>query len=334
MFDVLHTPDMKHNLFSVRAAATKGIDFSICKNDKECVFTCDNKIVAVGMEIEKLYRVDLRVVTQNVVCTATKIDTLQLWHERLGHQNKRHVKTFLKDKGIDVNVDSEFCDGCAYGKHHRLPFGKRTERAVEPRELIHCDVCGKMNVESLGKNNYYVIFKDDYSEYRTVYFLRNKSNVRDKIEIFCNEVKTRFGKNIKELRTDRGSEYVDKNVRDYLGKLGTRHSVTIPYTPEQNGSAERENRTIVEAARSMLFSKPDLPQFLWAEAINCAVYVLNRTGPSKVENKTLYELWFEKKVSVNHFKVFGTKCFIHIPKEKRRKLDKKAFKGYFFCRTY
>lgn len=239
------------------------------------------------------------------------------------------MKSFLKDKGIDVTVGSEFCDGCAYGKQHRSPFRKRIDRAVEPRELIHSDVCGQMNVESLGKSKYYVVFKDDYSGYRVVYFLRNKSEVKEKIEIFCNEVKTRFGVNIKELRTDGGREYVDKNVRDFLGKSGTRHTVTVPYTPEQNGLAERENRIIVEAARSMLYSKPNLPQFLWAEAINCAVHVLNRTGPTKIENKTPYELWFNKKASIDHLKVFGTECFVHIPKEKRRKLDKKAHRGYF-----
>lgn len=329
MYDVLHTPGMKHNLSSVRAAASKGIDFSVAKNGKECLFIRDDKTIAVGVEIGKMYKIDLRVLAPNVVCTANKIDTLQLWHERLCHQNKRHVQAFLKDKNIDVTVDSEFCDGCAYGKHYRLPFRNKVNRASEPRELIHSDVCGKMNVESIGKSNYYVVFKDDYSGYRKIYFLRNKSEVKNKIEIFCNEVKTRFGESIKELCTDGGGEYIDRNLRDYLEKSGIRHTVTIPYTPEQNGSAERENRIIVEAARSMLFSKPNLPQFLWAEAINCAAYVLNRTGPSKVDYKTPYELWFGKKASVINLKVFGTECFVHIPKEKRRKLDKKVYKGYF-----
>lgn len=135
------------------------------------------------------------------------------------------------------------------------------------------------------------------------------------------------------MRTDGGGKYIDKIVRDYLNKLGIRHTTTIPYTPEQNGSAKRENRILVEAARSMLFPKPDLPQFLWAEAINCAAYVLNRTGTSKSENKTPYEVWFGKKASVDHLKVFGTECFVHIPKEKRQKLDKKAYKGYLIGYT-
>lgn len=76
----------------------------------------------------------------------------------------------------------------------------------------------------------------------------------------------------------------------------------------------------------MLFSKLDLLQYLWAEAINCAVHVLNRTGSSKIDNKTPYELWFEKKANVDYLKIFGTDCFVHIPQEKRQKLDKKAKK--------
>lgn len=76
--DVLHAPDMKHNLFSVRASAKKGVDFSLRNNGKECIFTSKNKVVAVGVEIGKLYRIDLRVLTSSTACTARKIDTLQL----------------------------------------------------------------------------------------------------------------------------------------------------------------------------------------------------------------------------------------------------------------
>lgn len=171
LYDVLHVPGMKHNLFSVQKAAKKGVDFSLRNNGKKCIFTYKNEIVTVGIEIGKLYKIDLRVTASSVACVANKVDTLQLWHERFGHQNKRHVKAFLKDRGLDIIVDTDFCDGCANGKHHRLPFGERIERTAAPRELIHSDVCGAMNIESLGKNKYYVLFKDDYSGYRSIYFL-------------------------------------------------------------------------------------------------------------------------------------------------------------------
>ncbi|GBN37520.1 Retrovirus-related Pol polyprotein from transposon TNT 1-94 [Araneus ventricosus] len=100
----------------------------------------------------------------------------------------------------------------------------------------------------------------------------------------------------------------------------------MPYTPEQNGVIERENKILVEAARSMLHAK-DLPDKLWAEAVNMAAYVLNRTEPTPEAGKSPYEIWFKRKPSVDHLKIFGSECFTHIPKQKRRKFDKNAIKG-------
>lgn len=289
MYDVLYAPELKQNLFSVKVVAKKGINFMLTDNGKRCVFLQNGKTVAVGIESDKLYKIDIRVLLLTKTYIVNKIESLQLWHERLVHQNKRHVKAFLENKGINVTFNNELCGGCAYGKHHRLSFKERTERACKPLELIHSDVC-TMNVESISKQKHYVVFKDDFSGYRVIYLLKNKSEVKDKIELFINEVKTRFNGNIKELPTDGGREYIDKEVRDFLGKQRIKHTVTVPYTPEQNGTAERENRIIVEATRSMLHSKPSLPQSLWAETMNSAVYVLNRTGPSRIENKTPYDL--------------------------------------------
>ena len=102
----------------------------------------------------------------------------------------------------------------------------------------------------------------------------------------------------------------------------------MPRTPEQNGAVERENRTLVETARAMMFGKrKSLPHNLWAELINTAVYVLNRTGPTSVDNKTPYELWYEKKPGVKHLRVIGSDCYVHIDKRFRKKFDKKAIKG-------
>ena len=97
----------------------------------------------------------------------------------------------------------------------------------------------------------------------------------------------------------------------------------MPCVLEQNGSSERENRIIVESARSMIHAK-DLPTKLWAEAINSAAYVINCTGPTRVADMTLYELWLGKTAAVDHIKVFGTECFTHIPKQKHCKWNKKA----------
>lgn len=105
--------------------------------------------------------------------------------------------------------------------------------------------------------------------------------------------------------------------------------MAMPYTPEQNGAAERENRTLVESGRSMLHAK-DLPLKLWAEAVNTAAYILNRTGPTSVNEKTPFELWFGKESTpIEHFKIFGIECYVHVPKQKRQKWDEKGQKGIF-----
>lgn len=328
MYNVLYIPCLDQSLFSVKFVAKKGVDFKISDSGRRCVFIRGGTVVATGSDSGSLYRMNMRVVIPRECNVVNKIDSLQLWHERLCHQNKKHVKVFLKNLGIDALDSEDVCDGCMYGKHHRMNFHGRVERATSVRDVISTDVCGPMQQESLGRKRYYVIFKDEFSGFRQIYFIREKSEVIEKLKIFCTGIENHFGRNIKELHSDGGKEYVNRMVDDFLSNRGINHTVNVPYTPQQNGVAERDNRTIVEAARSMLFSKSDLPLSLWAEAMNTAVYVINRTGPTKQSGKTPYELWHGKVANVDNLRIFGTECFVHVPNEKRKKLDKKAVKGY------
>ena len=334
MYDVLYAPNLQQSLFAVKVVARKGIDFSITNNGKRCIFTRNNNVIATGSDSGNLYKVNLRVVMPkncnsiNAEQNEKPIESLQLWHERLCHQNYRHVKSFISNLGITIKNDIDICDGCAYGKQHRRSFHEKIERATRVREIIHTDVCGPMDQESLGRKRYFLIFKDDFSGFRQIYFIREKSEVVGKLKLFCNQIETQFTENIKEIHSDGGREFKNKYVGEFLSSKGIKHTINVPYTPEQNGIAERENRIIVEAARSMIYSRSDLPLFLWAEAMNTAVNVINRTGPTKQPNKTPYELWYGKLPTVKDLKIFGTECFVHIPAEKRRKLDKKALKGY------
>lgn len=280
---VWFVPKSGQNLFSSGAA----LNYELSEHATKDVREFKNKIgetVAVGIrQSNSIYKLLLKVISPptTVCASAVKEDNIQLWHERLGHQNKRHVQKFLKTQGIEAKLDKEFCDACAYGKMHRLSFGKRQNRPTKVGELIHADVCGPMPEKSLGGSKYYVVFKDDFSKYRRVYFLKQKSEVKDKLSQFISEVKTR-GHCIKELLTDGGGEFNNSDVHKVVCELGLNHRNSMPYTPEQNGAAERENRTLVEAARTMLHAK-ELPERLWAEATNAAAYVINRTGPSSVD---------------------------------------------------
>jgi transposase InsO family protein len=323
--NVLYVPELCYNLFSQGAATDKGLTY-FAEKDK-CVFSLAEETVLVGVRTDGLYRLLLRVRAPASAMVAKEEDTLQLWHERLAHQNKRHVQKFLEKEGIKVTGGSDvFCDGCMYGKQHRQRFGERVDKALLSGELIHTDVCGPMQETSLGGAKYFCVFKDDHSHFRRVYFLHEKSEVKEKVKEFLAFAKTSTGNSVKAVVTDGGKEYDNTEVKKILAEAGIDHHKTAPYTPEQNGVAERENRFIVESARSMLYAAK-VPIKLWAEAVNAAAYVLNRTGPSPVDNKTPYEVWYGKAVKFDHLRVFGTECFVHVPDQKRRKWDPKGQKG-------
>lgn len=326
--DVLFLPNIVHNLFSVKAAGRKGVDFYVRNNATECFFKRGEDVLIDGSEYGNLFRLNIEVLMPGKCCLMKVSESLRTWHERLCHQGVKHVESFLKSRDIAFLSEDFICEGCIYGKMHRLPFRVRKVRATRVREIIYSDVCGPMEVESISRKLYFVVFKDDFSGYRMIHFMRRKSEVFDKLVIVCEEIENRFSERIKELHSDGGGEYDNDRVISYLGSKGIKFSMNPPYTPEHNGVAERDNRIIVEAARSMLYSNPVLPKFLWAEAMNTAVYVINRTGPTKQGVKTPYELWHGAAPDIGNLKVFGTECFVHIPKEKRRKLSKKSERGY------
>ena len=288
--DVWYTPDVVKNLFSVPTAADKGMEYWL--DHSSCQITKNGETVVVGERHCGLYRLAMKVIRPKSpaeVHVASGVDSLQVWHERLGHQNKRYVEKYLKKHGIAYTKDNQMCEACILGKQHRQSFGTRVTNIVKPGELIHADVCGPMQEYSFRVCKYFVVFKDEFSKFREVYFIKNKSEVAEKLKHFLAKAKT-VGHTVKELLTDGGGEFDNKEVKRITAEVGLNHRMSMPHTPEQNGSAERENRILIEAARSMLQSKK-LPNKLWAEAVNTAAYVLNRTGPTKIADKTPYELW-------------------------------------------
>ena len=262
--DVWYVPDVVKNLFSVTTATDKGF---VYRQDKQrCELVKDGKPLLTGERYHSLYKLHIRPVlpeTPAEVLITHKVDTLQVWHERLGHQCMRYVENFLKTHDIKYVKDgNQLCESCVMGKHHRLSLGRRLNASEKPGDLVYADVCGPMEVNSFSGFRYYVIFKDDFSKYRCVYFLKQKSEVHEKLKQFLAETKI-AGHVVKELLTDGGGKFNNKCVSQIVNDCGIYHRMTMPYTPEQNG-AERENRTVMEAARSMLHSSK-LPNKLLAE---------------------------------------------------------------------
>lgn len=256
---VLFVPELKTNLFSVNCVSDKG--YVMLTDDNSCKFYKNNKVCAIAKRVGRSYYLEMRY-KNKVANVAKKVNTtLQEWHERLAHQNFEYVRKVLLKNKIDVNETSVTkCESCLKGKIHRLPFKNSETVTTKTCELIHADTCGPMEVTSVGGSRYFVILKDDFSNYRSVYLVKNKSDIKNIIKDFINKAENVTGNKIKVFRSDNGLEFINKEVKEIFTKCGIIHQTSVPYTPEQNGKAERDNRTLVEAARTMLNACNNLPK--------------------------------------------------------------------------
>ena len=243
-------------------------------------------------------------------------------------QNLQKLATDQLVNGLDYDVTKDIkpCEPCMDGKHHRSSFPKSGgRRATKLLEIVHSDVCGTLEAKSLSGAEYFVTFIDDKSRYVWIYILKNKSEVFKKFLVWKSMVEKSSGEKVKTLRSDNGGAYTSK---DYLKRNGIRYERTVPKTPEQNGVAERMNRTLVETVRAML-SDSKLPKEFWGEALSTASYVRNRSPTTAVKAMTPYEAWKGYKPNVNHLRIFVCSAYAHIPKDERYKMDPKAKKSIF-----
>ncbi|KAJ9684867.1 hypothetical protein PVL29_017044 [Vitis rotundifolia] len=257
---------------------------------------------------------------RDTIAVADASTDTSLWHRRLGHMSEKGMKMPLsKGKLPELkSIDFDMCESCILGKQKNVSFLKtgRTPKAKK-LELVHIDLWGPSPVASLGGSRYYITFINDSSRKVWVYFLKNKS--------------TETGLKVKCLRSDNEGEYIGGVFNEYCVAQGIRMENTIPGTPQQNGVAERMNRTLNERARSMRLHAR-LPKTFWADAVSTAAYLINR-GPSvPMEFKLPEEVWSGKEVKFSHLKVFGCVSYVHIDSDARSKLDAKSkicfFIGY------
>ncbi|KAL0882308.1 hypothetical protein ABMA27_000825 [Loxostege sticticalis] len=204
----------------------------------------------------------------------------------------------------------------------------KTIKVADGKTLpVECSGQISLNVYN-AKNENFLTFLDDYSKKIFVYTLSYKTEVLEKFKEFKSQVENTLDCRIKVLRTDYGLEYVNRPFTNYMKGAGIIHQTTTPYSPEQNGAAERMNRTLVERAKCMLLNA-NLPKHYWAEAIHTAAYTINRSPTRSLSFKTPEEMWSGQKPNVSHMRTFGCDAMVHLPKEKRKKWDSKAQKMIF-----
>ncbi|MCO5581806.1 hypothetical protein L7F22_035695 [Adiantum nelumboides] len=228
-----------------------------------------------------------------------------------------------------VRSPTGVCEPCQLGKQHRVAFPKQAStRASAPLALVHTDLCGPMSTSSLSGLCYMLVLVDDFSRYTWVSFLKLKSEAFGSIRDWKAMVEKEKDLKVKSIRSDRGGEFLSENFARWCKSEGIRRQLTTPYTPSQNGVVERKNRTIMEMARAML-AHASLPRSYWAEACNTAVYIQNRSPTHALQDMTPFQAYYGCKPTVSHFRVFGCSAFVHIPKEKRQKVDFKSRKLLF-----
>ncbi|KAI5353156.1 hypothetical protein L3X38_006049 [Prunus dulcis] len=283
---VLHVPKLKANLLSVH---------QLFKDDN-CFITFDvsgfyiqdkitKAILLQGKSNQGLYPIPLSSsqrsrgvssISSAPVAYLGQHVNVSIWHQRLGHPTNTVVQRMLQDSALSVSVDSSqaLCTACLHGKMHKLSFPKDHVKSNVPFQRIHSDVWGPSRQKSIDGFRYYVSFIDECTSYLWLYPLFNKSGVFEEFHKFYALVTNQFKATIQYFQSDGGGEFISRQFSSFLDSKRIIHQVSCPYTPQQNGLAERKNCHIIETALTLLVASA-LPDKFWFHSVAHAAYLIN-----------------------------------------------------------
>ncbi|GKA68271.1 retrovirus-related pol polyprotein from transposon TNT 1-94 [Tanacetum coccineum] len=328
---VYYVEGLGHNLFSVG---------QFCDSNLEVAFrqhTCfirnlEGVDLLTGSRGNNLYTLSLGdMMASSPICLLSKASKTKswLWHRRLSHLNFGAINHLARHGLVRGLPKLKFekdhlCSACAMGKSKKKPHKPKSEDTNQEKlYLLHMDLCGPMRVASVNGKKYILVIVDDYSRFTWVKFLRSKDEAPDFIIKFLKMIQLRLKVPVRRIRTDNGTEFVNQTLREYYEKVGISHETSVARSPQQNGVVERRNRTLIEAARTMLIYAKAL-LFLWAEAVATACYTQNRSIIRLRQGKTPYELLHDKLSNLSFFHVFGALCYPTNNSENLGKLQPKA----------
>ncbi|GJV93063.1 retrovirus-related pol polyprotein from transposon TNT 1-94 [Tanacetum coccineum] len=307
---VYYVEGLGHNLFSVG---------QFCDSNLEVAFrqhTCyirnlEGVDLLTGSRGDNLYTLSLGdMMASSPICLLSKASKTKswLWHRRLSHLNFGAINHLARHGLVRGLPKLKFekdhlCSACALGKSTKKPHKPKSEDTNQEKlYLLHMDLCGPMRVASVNGKKYILVIVDDYSRFTW--------------------------ETVRRIRTDNGTEFVNQTLREYYEKVGISHETSVARSPQQNGVVERQNRTLIEAARTMLiYAKA--PLFLWAEAVATACYTQNHSMIRLRHGKTPYELLHNKPPDLSYLHVFGALCYPTNDSENLGKLQPKADIGIF-----
>nr|GEV86871.1 hypothetical protein [Tanacetum cinerariifolium] len=317
---------------------------SVLFTDTEClVLTPDFKLPDESQVLlrvpreNNMYNVNLKniVPSGDLTCLFAKatIDESNLWHRRLVHINFKTMNKLVKGnlvKGLPTKVflNDNTCVACKKGKQHRASCKTKPVRFVDqPLYRLHMDLFRSTFVKSLNKKSYCLVVTDDYSRFTWVFFLATKDETSPILKTFITSLENQLSLKVKVIRSDNGTEFKNNDLNQFCGMKGIKREFSVPRTPQQNGIAERKNRTLIEAARTVLADSL-LPILFWAEAVNTACYVQNRVLVTKPQNKTPYELLHGRTPSIGFMRPFGCPVTILNTLDSLGKFDRKVDEGF------
>ncbi|GKB68011.1 retrovirus-related pol polyprotein from transposon TNT 1-94, partial [Tanacetum coccineum] len=333
---VYYVEGLGHNLFSVG---------QFCDSNLEVAFrqhTCfirnlEGVDLLTGSRGDNLYTLSLgNMMASSPICLLSKASKTKswLWHRRLSHLNFGSINHLARHGLVRGLPKLKFekdhlCSACALGKSSKKPHKPKSEDTNQEKlYLLHMDLCGPMRVASVSGKKYILVIVDDYSRFTWVKCLRSKDEAPAFIINFLKMIQVRLKETVRRIRTDNGTEFVNQTLREYYETVGISHETSVARSPQQNGVVERRNRTLIEAARTMLiYAKA--PLFLWAEAVATACYTQNRSMIRHRHGKTPYELLHDKPPDLSYLHVFGALCYPTNDSENLGKLQPKADIGIF-----
>ena len=316
----LFAPSFPTSLFSVRLATQRGAKFVFAQHSSELLASDGTRFPI--LEERNLYFFD-----SVPEVSAHKTSTLYEWHCAMGHLNYDDLlKMPLVADGIKLaDKQRRECTTCALNKQTHEPTGKKTElRQTAPLQLVYSDVCGPIDPPTCDGFRYIINFVDAYSSACFVYFLKTKDAADKALEQFIADVAP-YG-TILHLHTDNGGEYIGTQFKNILRERGIKHTTTAPYTPKQNGKAERNWRTLMDMARCLLHDST-LPKRYWMHAVRYAAFIRNRSYQRRT-GKTAFELLTKQKPNIRCIYKFGSQCTFY-DEAYKTKLDLRSSTGTF-----
>ncbi|GJW17944.1 retrovirus-related pol polyprotein from transposon TNT 1-94 [Tanacetum coccineum] len=297
----------------------------------------ENQILLKVPRQHNMYSFDMKTpsLTKDYACLIAKAtsDESKLWHRRLGHINFKNLNKLLKGslvRGLPSKVfrNDHTCVACHKGKQHKASCKAKLERTItEPLHTLHMDLFGPTSVKSINHASYCLVITDDCTRFSWVFFLATKDETSGILQNFIRQIENQLNHRVKIIRSDNGTEFKNRDMLEFCRNKGIKQEYSNARTPQQNGVAERMNRTLIEAARTMLADSL-LPTTFWAEAVSTACYIFNRVRVTKPQNKTPYELLFGHKLIISYIRPFGCHVTILDTLSVLGKFDGKCDEGF------